>query len=101
MNNDAYFLILTLFAGIGMGFFYFGGLWLTVRRIHNARGRALLIIGSFIVRNTVCAIILWFLARGGHWQRVLICLLGFIITRTLLVRRLRPHQEAANLNEER
>ena len=87
--SDIYFLIIAMLVGIGMGIFYFGGLWLTVKHIANAQGKIFLVMGSFLARNAFCAVILWLLARGGHWQRVLVCLLGFVIARTFLVRRLR------------
>lgn len=93
MISEPYFLIIAMIIGIGMGFFYFGGLWLTVKRVTNSQQRVLLVIGSFIVRNAVCAVILWLLARGGNWQRVIVCLLGFVIARTFLIRRLRPSEE--------
>jgi len=82
------YLLLAFFVGMGAGLFYFGGLWWTVRRLPAARQPALLTFGSFLVR-TGLSLVAFYFASGGHWQRILASLLGFIIVRVLLVRRIR------------
>lgn len=82
-------LILALAAGIGLGVFYFGGLWLTVRRLPTAQHPALLSLLSFFAR---LGIVLsgFYLVMDGHWQRLLACLFGFLGVRFILVRRWGP-----------
>jgi F1F0 ATPase subunit 2 len=75
--------------GMGAGVVYFGGLWWTVRQLPLVRQPALLTLGSFFVRTGI-SLTAFYLASGGHWERILISLLGFIIVRGLLVRRVRP-----------
>jgi F1F0 ATPase subunit 2 len=82
------YLFVAFFVGMGAGVFYFGGLWWTVRRLPSARQPALLTFGSFLAR-TGLSLVAFYFASGGHWQRILASLLGFIIVRVFLVRRIR------------
>ena len=90
-------IAIPLILGCMMGAFYFAGLWWTVQRLPHARFPGLLTLGSFCLRAGV--VILGFLAagRGGHWERVLIALLGVILIRIVLVQRVRPHREAEGI----
>jgi F1F0 ATPase subunit 2 len=74
---------------MGLGLFYFGGLWLTVRRLPGSRTPELLILGSFVGRLAV-TLAGFYLVMGGRWERLLACLAGFLITRTFLLYRLKP-----------
>jgi F1F0 ATPase subunit 2 len=78
-------LILALAAGIGLGTFYFGGLWLTVRHLPAAQRPSLLGLCSFFGRlgGALCG---FYFVMGGHWERLLVCLLGFLGVRVVLVR---------------
>ena len=80
---------IALAVGVGLGMFYFGGLWLTVRRISNARQPALLTLGSLIARTLGC-LLGFYLVMDGHWERLVVCLLGFLFARFILLRRYRP-----------
>jgi F1F0 ATPase subunit 2 len=82
---------LALAAGLGLGVFYFGGLWLTVKRLPTARHAAQLLLASAFVRMAV-TLAGFYLVAGGEWQRLLMCLLGFFSVRVLMVRRLRPER---------
>jgi F1F0 ATPase subunit 2 len=85
-------LAIPLAAGVGLGIFYFGGLWLTLQRLPSTRRPELLVLGSFVVR-TLLAVAGFFLVFGGHWQHLVAAMVGFLIARTLLVRRWRPGYE--------
>lgn len=87
-------LILALAAGLALGLFYFGGLWLTVRRLPGARRPTLLFVASFVGR-TALTLLGFYLIMDGSWDRMLACLLGVIIARQVLVFRLRPDRGAA------
>lgn len=80
-------------AGMGLGLFYFGALWLTVRQFPNHRYAVALFLASFVVRTAVVVVGFYFV-MGGQWERMLACLAGFIIVRQLLVSRLRPERVA-------
>ncbi len=91
------YMVMAFLAGMGAGVFYFGGLWWTVRRLPSARQPALLTFGSFLVRTGVSLIAFYF-ASGGHWERILASLLGFMIMRGFLVRRVRSAQAKVTTN---
>jgi len=81
------YLAMAFLVGMGTGIVYFGGLWWTVRQLPFVRQPALLTIGSFLVRTGI-SLTAFYLASEGHWERILISLLGFIIIRGFLVRRI-------------
>ncbi len=82
-----------LIAGIGLGLFYFCGLWWTVQRLPAARAPALLMFGSFFARLslTLCGL---FIVMHGSWERLTICVVGLLLTRMLVVRRLSMEWQA-------
>ena len=82
-------LVLALAAGLGLGLFYFGGLWLTVRRLPRSRHPVPLLLASFAARTAV-AVAGFFFVTGDRWERGLVCLGGFVAGRFALTSRLRP-----------
>lgn len=86
-----YWLLLigsALFGGL-LGLGYFGGLWVTVRRVRRAQWSKGLLLGSFLVR-TVFALAGFYLVlrfMGSRWEMVALCLIGFMGARLLLVQR--------------
>ena len=89
MTTGALHILLAFFVGLGIGLFYFGGLWWTVLRLPAAERRGLWAMGSFLVRTFV-SLFGFYLVMDGRWERLLVSLLGFLIARAILVRRLRP-----------
>jgi F1F0 ATPase subunit 2 len=85
-------LAIPLLAGVGLGLFYFGGLWLTLQRIATTRQPGLLAMGSFLIR-TVVAVAGFYLVADGRWERLVVALAGFLLARTVLTRRWRPQFE--------
>jgi F1F0 ATPase subunit 2 len=79
---------------MGLGLFYFGGLWLTVRQLPTCRWPAPLLVGSFLGR-TALTLVGFYLIMGGRWERMLACLVGFMMARLFLVSRLRPERVPA------
>ena len=96
--NELFILILSLVAGILLGIFYFGGLWLTVKNLPPSRNPYVLTLGSFFGRTVISLIGFYIVARGGHWERLLVCLAGFISMKIFLVYRLRPEKRDAKLS---
>ena len=92
MTSAPLALVLSFAAGLGLGLFYFGGLWLTVKRLAAAGQPALLAVGSLLLRNLAALAGFWFV-MGGQLDRLIAAVLGFFIVRTLLIRRLRPRNE--------
>jgi F1F0 ATPase subunit 2 len=91
--HEIWQILLAGSVGVGVGVVYFGGLWLTVRRLPDARRPALLLLGS-VVGRTVLTLLGFYLVMGARWERLLACLAGFILARMVLVRRLGPPHAA-------
>ena len=92
--NDAVFLVLACVTGVLLGAFFFGGLWWTVRKGVSSKQPALWFFGSLLVRMSV-TLSSFYLVGRGHWERLLLCLLGFVIARlfvTWMTRPSRVHQ---------
>lgn len=87
----AYSLSLVIAAGVGLGvgFIYFWGLWYTLQRLPQSRRPALLMLGSYLLRLAVVLGGLY-LIMDEDMLRVSVALLGVLLARVILVRRLRP-----------
>ena len=81
--TDALTLAWALGTGVVLGAVFFGGLWWTVRKGAACRRPALLFLSSFLLRTSIALAGLYFVA-GGHWDRLLACLLGFVIARLVV-----------------
>jgi F1F0 ATPase subunit 2 len=81
-------------AGILLGALFFGGLWWTVQMGFASSRPAIWFLGSFVLR-TVVMVTGFYWVSGGAWDRALICLIGFVLARVLLIRRLGPGIESA------
>lgn len=88
MTESVYLYAGIMLWGVVLGFCYFGGLWFTVCRLPTARHPALWMLGSFILRNALVASGFYAVIRWS-WQSVLLCLLGFVGVRLLLIRRIK------------
>lgn len=88
ITYDNIFLVLQLTAGIGISIFYYGSLWLTIRTLPLVRRPKLFMLGSFIGRMVIIlsALYLAIVNMDGRWERLLACMLGFLLMRTYLIR---------------
>lgn len=83
--NMIEFLAMALAAGGGLGAFFFGGLWWTVQKGTVSRHPALWFLGSLVIRTAVVLAGFYYVS-DRHWERMLACLLGFIIARAVVTR---------------
>ena len=72
-------------AGILLGLFFFGGLWLTIRHTINRPAAGLWFSFSFILRIIISCAGIYFVAVPSP-LRLLLCCCGFIVARLLLTR---------------
>lgn len=79
-------VFIAFLVGMLLGTCYFGGLWLTVKRLPDSKHPALLSLGSFIVRLGFC-LLGFYWVMDGAWKGLLIALLGFLLMRGVLLRR--------------
>jgi F1F0 ATPase subunit 2 len=77
-------IIIPLSLGIVLGALFFGGLWLTVRKAVGSTYSALWFLASSLLRTGLVLAGFYYVA-DGHWQRLFICLLGFIAARFLVL----------------
>jgi F1F0 ATPase subunit 2 len=74
-------------AGLALGAFYFITLWRTVKRLPDTPRPLRLMLGSFALRMAVVLPGFYFV-MGGKWQRLATALIGFILMRMILTRRI-------------
>jgi F1F0 ATPase subunit 2 len=73
-------LALACLAGIMLGAIFFGGLWITIRRGVSSERPALWFLLSMLLRMSI-ALAGFYFASGSHLDRLLLCLLGFVMAR--------------------
>lgn len=81
--NEFYPLAIAAAAGVLLGAFFFGGLWWTVRRGVSFERPALWFFGSLLLRMSITLTGFYFVGQQ-YWERWLLCLLGFVLTRLLV-----------------
>ena len=83
-------LFLSLGAGAILGFIYFFGLWLTLKRLPQQKNPGLMMLFSLIGRLVLVLFGFYFIMRFAGWQGLLAALLGLTLVRLILKRRLGP-----------
>ena len=84
MNEIATLIwVLAVVAGLLLGIMFFVGLWWTVRKAVSSRQPALWLLGSQLLRTSL-TLAGFYIVSSGHWQRLLACLLGFVIARFMV-----------------
>lgn len=78
--SETLHLSLSAVAGLALGVFFFGGLWLTVRKVVSSQRHAAWLLVGGLLRMGV-ALSGFYVVAGGQWQRLLACLAGFFIAR--------------------
>lgn len=96
MSSSVLRLSLAVLAGLALGLFYFGGLWITVRRLTCGKRPGMLMLGSFAARLLI-TLFGFYLVMDGSWERILACMAGFLVTRFVMTRMLAPGKGAAPL----
>ena len=81
--------VLAWAAGVGLGTLFYGGLWWTVRRGAASAQPALWFLGSLLLRMGLTMAGFYGIS-GGRWERLLLCLLGFVMARIAVTRLTRP-----------
>jgi F1F0 ATPase subunit 2 len=93
--NETLSLAPALVTGVLLGAMFFGGLWWTVRKGVASQRPALWLFGSLLLRMSI-ALAGFYFVSGGHWERLLVCLLGFVTARLIVTRLTRPPVEHRN-----
>lgn len=96
MTGNVSTLILAFLAGIGTGAVFYGGLWWTITKGATVRQPALLFLTSFFVRMAAVVTAIY-LISGACLDRLAVCMLGLLIAKAVVARRVRPQE--AHLQE--
>jgi F1F0 ATPase subunit 2 len=91
--NETLTLVLAWGAGLLLGAIFFGGLWWTVRKGVSSPRPALWFFGSLVLRMSIALAGFYFVGRG-HWERLVVCLLGFVMARLIVTWLTRPSGES-------
>ena len=97
--NETVTLLLAWVAGLFVGGIFFGGLWWTIRKGLSSNRSALWFLGSLLLRTSI-ALAGFYFAAGGHWERLLVCLLGFVMARLIVTWLTRPAEQPSCLTRE-
>jgi len=93
--NEALMRIVAAVAGLLLGVIFFGGLWWTVRKGVSSPRSALWFLGSMLLRMSVALAGFYFVGRG-HWERLVACLLGFVVARLIVIWLTRSPRKSKN-----
>jgi F1F0 ATPase subunit 2 len=87
--NEPLALVPAGMAGLLLGALFFGGLWWTVRKGVSSKRPAPWFVGSLLLRTGIVLAGFHFVS-GGHWERLVACLLGFVIARFIVMWLIKP-----------
>ncbi len=95
--NEALIMAGSLFAGVLLGTFFFGGLWWTIRSTPPSEWSGLLFAGSLLLRMAV-AVTGFYLVSHGEWRKLVACLAGFLLARIAVTKLIRfPHARSTRI----
>jgi len=97
--NEILHVLPSLIAGLLLGAMFFGGLWWTVRKGVSSTRPALWFFGSLLLRTSM-TLVGFYVVSDGHWERLLVCLLGFTIARLIATRLTRIAERPTRVTEE-
>ena len=97
--NDTLSLALAFVTGVLLGAIFFAGLWWTIRKSFSSTQPALWFLGSLLLRTSLVLAGFYFVARG-RWERLLVCLLGFVAARLIATRLAQPAEKPTYLARE-
>lgn len=86
---DLHKIVFCLAAGLMIGWFHFGGLWLTLQRFAGTRFYGLVFVVSFLVRSVLTLTGVYF-AGKGEWPGMIVCLGGILIMRKIFIVKMQP-----------
>lgn len=86
--------IIAFIIGLGLGLFYFGGLWLTVQQLPITKNPYRLVLFSFLFRLGITIFVLSLIVGGNTKLYDVISLLagclGFLMVRTIMILFIQP-----------
>jgi F1F0 ATPase subunit 2 len=99
MMHETLSLVLALVTGVLLGAVFFGGLWWTVQKVVSSNRSTLWFFVSLLMRTSILLAGFYFIAHG-HWERLLMCLLGFVVARPIVMGFTRAVEKSTHLSQE-
>lgn len=90
--NSIFYMVISFCTGIGLGVFFFGGLWWTVKKMARSKMPAVWLFSSFIIRVGVTLLGIYLVA-AGDWQKMILCLIGFVTARFMVIHFTKQYDE--------
>jgi len=78
-------VVISLPAGVLLGTIFYWGLWVTVQKGIDSKYAALWFLLSFLIRIGT-AIVGFYFVSSGHWERLMLCFIGFLIARFVITK---------------
>ena len=100
LTHALYLFIYPAAVGLGLGLFYYGGLWLILRSLPQLKHPGLWLSLSLMVRMFTVLLVLYLLFADS-WQQLLSAVLGMLVTRSLLVQRIKPKAQPVAQHQEK
>lgn len=97
--NEMMNLVPALLTGVVLGMLFFGGLWWTVRKGVSSARPVRWFFGSLLLR-TCLTLVGFYVVSDGHWETLLVCLLGFTLARLMVTRLTRLAEKPTRLTQE-
>ena len=97
--NEILSLVPALVGGALLGAMFFGCLWWTVRKGVLSTRPALWFFSSLLLRTSL-TLAGFYVISNGHWEKLLVCLLGFTMARPLVTRLTRLAKKPPPLTQE-
>jgi len=93
--RDGVWLAIAAAVGLVLGVVHYGGLWWTTRRALASKRPAQVMLASYAVRMVIVmagvyGVMVGFGTTQPRWERAAVAIVGMLVARTLLVRRLGP-----------
>ena len=95
--NEIILYVLIFIGGFILGIIFFGGLWLTVKKGVKSKIPAVLFVLSSLIRTAILLLVFYYLIRYD-WVFSIFCLIGFILGRYIMVRKIRTLNKPVQLN---
>ena len=97
--NEILSLMPALVWGVLLGAMFFGGLWMTIRKGLASTRPALWFFGSLVLRTSL-TLAGFYVISNGHWEKLLVCLVGFTMARPMVTRLTRSEEKPTRLGQE-
>lgn len=98
MINLSLNLMQALVTGVVLGAIFFGGLWLTVKKGIGSEWAWIWFLISLLLRASIVIAGFYYIGRGQS-ESLLVCLLGFVMARSIVTQLTKTAKASANLVE--